>query len=111
LDDDVFKALNGEVAWPFAATDDVLRRLDLQGVQEIAWELWLVDHQFDIDALKPVFSRGRWLGMIPLIDGSSVVIGGSGSPSDCASQIRLITYDAGLLTATKRWLRVNFTIL
>lgn len=115
LPDDVkaraFYAANGELG---VLPEDAPAFLDAcrsDGVEVLGWELWIVNHGWDIQGNRPVFANGVWSGGIP-VNGSDLlaVIEGSGDASETERELEATDLKALVQAAWLPFVRVNFTL-
>jgi hypothetical protein len=107
-------ARNGELGVAREDTEAFLAACEIDRMDVLGWELWLVDHIPSPEDGMPQRSDGAIIGVIPcwaLLDAdSSAMVGGSGN----LNQIRLQLASLKLADVVKpQWLRhirFNFTL-
>jgi hypothetical protein len=92
LPDDVkaraFRATNGEFGVLPADAASFLRACRSDGVEVFGWELWVVDHDWDIRTNWPVPAKGLWCGGIPMRNYFLLaVVGGDGDADETERQL------------------------
>ena len=106
-----FLASNGELGIIPADASTFLSACRADGVEILGWELWIVDHYWDIDSNTPVPARGSWCGGIP-VRGYDVpgVWGGEGDVDETERQLSSIDLASEVQPAWLAHVRVNFTL-
>jgi hypothetical protein len=94
-----FRTRTGALAILPADAPAFIKACDKDGIRVLGWELWIVDHRWDLKKNKPVSSPGDWCGGIPTRGGMSVISGKGKLPET-----------EGLARKYCEYLRFNFTI-
>jgi hypothetical protein len=106
-----FRAGNGELGILPSDATSFLAACRSDGVEVLGWELWVVDHQWDLDTNSPVPATGSWCGGIPVQDHIvPVVVGGSGDVDETEDQLAAVNLSAEVQPAWLSYVRVNFTL-
>jgi hypothetical protein len=77
----------------------------------LGWELWIVDHQWNVETNWPTLAPGCWSGGVPVPEYDfPAVFGGEGDVDETARQIALINVETAVQGVWLPHVRVNFTL-
>lgn len=115
LPDDVkaraFRASNGELGILPADAAVFLAACRSDDAEVLGWELWVVNHGWDLKNNVPVAAEGVWCGGIPMNDGDvPAIIGGEGDANETERQLGAIDLSSVVQAAWLPHVRVNFTL-
>lgn len=106
-----FKAPNGELGLLPSDAATFLDACEADDVGVLGWEVWLANHEWDVQGSRPRPAQGEWCGLIPGRNPAEFsVLHGSGDLDEVRRQIAAL--DLGALIEP-RWLphaRLNFTL-
>jgi hypothetical protein len=106
-----FRASNGELGIVPIDADPFLRACEADRVGVLGWELWLIDHCYDLESGKPRLSPGHWCGLIPTVeDGPCAVVGGQGEGRTTKDEIAALKLDELVDAQWLSYVRYNFTL-
>ena len=106
-----FQAANGELGLLPSDAAAFLDACEADDVAVLGWEVWLADHEWDVQGNRPRAARGEWCGLIPgRKSGEFSVLHGSGDLDEVRQQIAALDLVESI---EPRWLphaRLNFTL-
>ena len=106
-----FRAGNGELGILPKDASAFLAACRTDGVEVLGWELWIVNHGWDIANNLPVPAEGVWCGGIPVNDGEILaVFSGDGDADETERQLAATDLDSEVRPAWLPHVRVNFTL-
>jgi len=108
-----FRAPNREIGILPTDADPFLTACEIDQVELLGWEVWLIDHRYDPESSEPIPSPSSWCGVIPTLDGRSAIFGGEGNRDKPKNQIRATELELPELVDAKwiPYLRYNFTLV
>ena len=115
LSDDVkaraFRATNGELGVLPADAPSFLGACRTDEVEVLGWDLWVVDHIWDIKTNLLVPAKGSWGGGIPMrAYDAPAVVGGEGDAGETERQLASLNLSEEVQVAWLPHVRVNFTL-
>lgn len=111
IKDRAFRASNGELGIVLGDAQAFLKATTADDIEVLGWELWIIDHAWELENNGLCSAPGYWCGGIPLRNNDvPAVVGGVGDANQTLLQILATDFTNEVSPEWLPSLRVNFTL-